>query len=536
MPPKSLADADAADGLLRLNFGYPDQDAYAEIVDVLTEERVARRLSVADRTLWSDEPVAEADLSWISAPSATDLASDIESLRSRVVAEGLDVVVLIADDGTAPGARLAAGQTALTVIDGFDPEQIEAALDGDLGRTLLVAQSSADSDLVTAVLGAFESTMTEAGIDFPSRVVAVAPSQSELGRRARNDTFRAAFDADGSLAGAFGALGPYGLVAAGLAGADIRRLLSDAASVEPDLQTDSADNPALRLGALLGMAHWRHTDKVVVADNASGVPELSGWVAQLIAESTGKSDVGLLPVAVRGVRSPGFADAGADATVAFLGEPDDSPQPTSGLGVSVAGPAGAQVLVWQYALAVTARMIGVGPFEQQLVALESAGEPQELVSDGAAVVYGDPHHFRGVRTAAEALDVLIRQVPDYGYLGVLAYLGGGDGADRVRDAVADATGIQTAVGRGSGMLDALGSYFALGRDNGAVLILTAAADVDVPTGNGTFGHAEVALARGAHGVLNDRRRPALRLHLADRHGAIDDLITTIHQQLSREVR
>lgn len=534
MPPKSLADADAADGLLRLNFGYPDQDAYAELVDVLIAERVARRLSVADRTLWGDEPAAEADVAWIAAPSEIGLADRIEALRESAGRDGLDTIVLIADDGTAPAARVAAGGSGLTVIDGFDPEPLRAALDDDLSRTLLVAQTAAESDLVDAVLGAFESAMTDAGLDFPAHVVAVTASGSPLSRRAGRESFRAEFTA--SQAGAFGALGPYGLVAAGLAGADIRAILADAAAVEADLQADSADNPALRLGALLGMAHWRHTDKVVLADNASNVPELAGWVAQLIAESTGKSDLGLLPVVVRDVRSPGFADAGADATLAFLGEPDDSPQPTSGLGVSVDGPAGAQLLVWQYSLAVTARMLEISPFASPPVATESASEPRELAADGTATAYGDPHRFHAVHTVADALDALVRQVPDYGYLGVLAYLGPRDGADRVRDALAEATGIQTALGRGSGMLDALGSYFALGRDNGAVLILTAEPDRDVSAPNGTFGAAEAALARGAHAVLNDRGRSAVHLHLADRGPAVDELIDIIHQQLNREVR
>lgn len=539
MPPKSLADADAGDGLLRLNFGYPDQDAYAEIVDVLVGERVARRLAVADRALWGDDPVADTDLAWISAArTGREIAGRAASLRQELLGAGLDTVVLVADDGTASGARVVAGDALVAVIDGFDPEPVAAALDGDLNRTVIVAQAASDSELVDSVLSAFAAAMTGAGLDFAAHVVAVTPSGSALDKRARSESFRAVIDSGGSRSGAFGALSAYGLVPAALAGADVRQVLDDAGAVEPDLQSDSADNPALRLGALLGMAHWRQTDKVVLADNDSGVPHLAEWVAQLIADSTGKSDRGLLPVTVQDAESPGFANAGADATIAFLGEPDDSPQPTSGLGVSVAGPAGAQLLVWQYALAVTARMAGVSPFDQPEVPMGPAEEPATIVSDGPATVYGDAHRFHGVRTAGEALDVLVRQVPDYGYLGLLAYLGPGDGADRVRDALAEATGIQTAIGRGSGLLDALGSYFVGGRPGGAVLILTADCDDDrdIPTGDGTFSEAEVALARGAQAVLTERKRPVLRLHLADRHGAVDDLIQVIHQQLSREVR
>ena len=56
------------------------------------------------------------------------------------------------------------------------------------------------------------------------------------------------------VGGRYSALTAFGLVPSGLAGADIGPLLDDADAIRRALEADSPDNPALRLGGLLGVA------------------------------------------------------------------------------------------------------------------------------------------------------------------------------------------------------------------------------------------------------------------------------------------
>ena len=67
-----------------------------------------------------------------------------------------------------------------------------------------------------------------------------------------------------------------------------------AAACGPDVL--SADNPGLVLGAAMGEAALAGRDKVtyVVSSSLGGFP---GWAEQLVAESTGKDDRGIVPVA-----------------------------------------------------------------------------------------------------------------------------------------------------------------------------------------------------------------------------------------------
>ena len=64
------------------------------------------------------------------------------------------------------------------------------------------------------------------------------------------------------------------------------------------------------LAAAIAAAHGAGAEKVVLADTGSGLVGFGNWAEQLIAESTGKQGIGLLPVVVEGPEAPGFADHG----------------------------------------------------------------------------------------------------------------------------------------------------------------------------------------------------------------------------------
>jgi len=74
-------------------------------------------------------------------------------------------------------------------------------------------------------------------------------------------------------------------------------LLDEAEALVPALGL-AYDNPGLVLGAALGTSAAHGRDKLVIADNGSGLDGFGGWVEQLVAESTGKQGSGIVPVVV----------------------------------------------------------------------------------------------------------------------------------------------------------------------------------------------------------------------------------------------
>ena len=328
--------------------------------------------------------------------------------------------------------------------------------------------------------------------------MAVTGPGSSLERIAEEQGYRAVITAEPNVGGRYSALTAFGLVPSGLARANIADLIDDAELQSPLLAADDPANPALRLAAALAVGHAAGAEKVVLADTGSGIVGFGDWAEQLIAESTGKDGTGLLPVVVRNPAAPGFADAGPDATLVAIGpESGDAPDESSAAAaVTVSGTLGGQFLLWEYAIAVVGRLLGINPFDQpdveaakaaaraQLDALhKSAARPAPAFVEGDVAVYpvGDwlPD---GVTTLSDALQALITATPARGYLAVQAYL------DRIADAsaavlrteLARRSKLQTTFGWGPRYLHSTGQYHKGGHQNGSFLQLTGAVVTDIP--------------------------------------------------------
>ena len=535
-------------GGLRCSFGYPDAGRYAEAVDQLVADRVASGITQQNATLWGAEAESEASirLSWATlAETSRPLVGEITALADELRAEGLDHVVLAGMGGSslAPEVICATAGVELVTLDTTDPGQVSAALAQDLDRTVLVVSSKSGGTVETdSHRRAYEKAFTDAGIDPRSRIVVVTDPGSPLQQTAAQAGYRKVFLADPHVGGRYSALTAFGLVPSGLAGADIGALLDGAATAASALAADERDNPGLRLGAVLGLAHADGADKVVFADFGSGIDGFGDWAEQLIAESTGKHGKGLLPVVVEGTQAPGYRDAGKDATLIRIGGgPDDQVPDGSGWTAATAGPLGAQFLLWEYATAVAGRLIGINPFDQpnveeakkQARALLDAPSGQQAdepaFTDGAIQGYADNLDLSEVSDLAGALAALFDAAPELGYVSIQAYLdrhADASAAD-LRPAVASRTGLQTTFGWGPRFLHSTGQYHKGGHPNGVFLQLTGAViqDLPVPDRPYSFGSLQAAQAAGDATVLTGHGRPVLRLHLTDRAAGLAQLLT-----------
>ena len=428
----------------------------------------------------------------------------------------------------------------LTVLDTTDPHEVAGVLADGLDRTLVVvAGEGIEAESLRRVFGRAFSAAGLGGADLARRFVVVAEEGSALARAAA-ETGHFLVPAEPDTDDRFGALGARSLVPAALAGVDVDGLLDEAAGPAAALR-QPYDNPALALGAALGSSALGVRDKLVIADRDSGLDGFAGWAEQLVAGALGKDGKGLLPVVVEGVDAPGFELSG-DLRRVILGRRPDEPGPGREAGVSVAGPLGAQFLLWEYAVAVAARVIGVNPFGEPDTdaALESTQgllrsedgasptvvtRPPDLVS-GPVEIYAPDGALRGARTLTEALDVFLEDVPDGGYLAVQAHL------DRAADAAAAGLRpllaaraakvrrgpVPVTFGWGSRSLHGAGQYHKGGPPNGAFLQITGTVldDVEVPGLHYSLGELELAQAFGDLRLLRSLGRPAVRLHLRDR--------------------
>ncbi|MBR7742221.1 glucose-6-phosphate isomerase [Phycicoccus sp. BSK3Z-2] len=516
-------------------------DAVAARVPGLVADRVASRLFAQDPTLWGPDAEDEAAkrLSWTSLPrSSRPLVGEIAALRATLEDVGYDRVVLCGMGGSSLAPEVICGTAGrpVVILDSSDPDVVRGALH-DLDRTVVVVSSKSGSTVETdSQRRAFVQAFRDAGLDPTERLVVVTDPGSPLDEQARGEGYRVV-NADPEVGGRYSALTAFGLVPSGLAGADVEALLDDAEAVADLLADDDEANPALRLGAAMaGTEPLR--DKLLLVDAGTENVGFPAWAEQLIAESTGKQGTGVLPVVAVGGEPAAVTD---DVTVARLVATDaDDDAATGASTVTVAGPLGAQFLLWEAATAVAGRLLSINPFDQPDVESAKAAARDLLeagiddsdapaFTDGAVevrVAGGD--WLSGTHTLATALDDLLAQLDcDRGYVAVMAYLDREADADleNVARDLSDRTGRPVTFGWGPRFLHSTGQYHKGGPATGVYVQVTAAPaqDLAVPGRDFTFGQFIAAQAGGDAAVLADHGRPVLRLHLTDHDAGLEQV-------------
>jgi glucose-6-phosphate isomerase len=543
-PGSSLASGgvEAAAGLSVYGAEAVDRSAPASTRAALVSDGVPAALARQDPTLWGTEAEEEAKvrLGWLDTfRRSRDLLPQLAELRAELA--DLDHVVLAGMGGSslAPEVITRTLGKPLTVLDTTDPAQIRAALSERLETTLVVVSSKSGGTVETdSHRRAYFQAFLDAGLseaEAGRHFVIVTDPGSPLETTGREMGAHVIL-ADPDVGGRYSALTAFGIVPSALAGVDVAELLDQAEELSAALGGDD-DNPGLALGAALGAAATTGRDKVALFSDGTGIVGLGDWAEQLIAESTGKAGVGILPVVVEAPDQP--VAGGPDVLAVTVGGAQP-PAAVPGGGVrpdlAVNGPLGAQFLAWEYATAIAGRVLGIDPFDQPNVTeskqnttrILAAGLPAEEPSftEGAIEVYGGTGS-----SLAETLRALVDGIGDTGYLAVLAYLdrfADAPAAD-VRPMLAVASDRPVTFGWGPRYLHSTGQYHKGGPQVGSFLLLTGAVvdDLPVPGKPYSFGELQAAQAAGDRQALAERGRPVLRLHLTDRAAGIVQLLAAV---------
>lgn len=508
----------------------------------LVDSLVASGITAGDADLWGPDAADEASrrLGWVDAVTVSrPLVAQIEALRAELTERGITRVVLAGMGGSslAPEVIAATAGVPLVILDSTAPGQVLAAIDGDaeaggLEQTVLVVSSKSGSTVETdSARRAFEAAWSDLGIDPAERIVVVTDPGSPLDASAREAGYRV-FSADPNVGGRYSALTAFGLVPAGLAGADITELLDEAEATLLEVAIDDPRNPALVLAAAIAgrTVEVPRRDKIGLITDGTHIVGLPDWIEQLVAESTGKDGTGILPVVLLPV-SPEVDQTPADLQIVRIVDdavhfhileqyPDE---------VLISGSLGAQLVVWEYATAIAGRMLGIDPFDQPDV--ESAKEAARGLLDARpeasapAFVEGDVEvrvsdpALAASGTIAGVLDALWARLSPTGYVAVQAYV------DRVavpqlsglRELVAADSGRPTTFGWGPRFLHSTGQYHKGGPADGVFLQILGSGEVDleIPGRPFTFGQLIAAQAAGDAAVLVAHGRPVVTLTLTD---------------------
>ena len=475
------------------------------------------RLADKDSDLWGPAAKAEASirLNWIDAPERSrELLPQLDALSAKF--RTLSRVVLCGMGGSslAPEVIAATYRKELFVLDSTDPVYIHHALAGDLRNTVVVVGSKSGSTIETASQRAlFTEAFRTLDLNPVDHMVIVTDPDSPLDLSARADGYTV-INADPNVGGRFSALTAFGLVPAALIGVDPSVLLDAASDAKAQILESEI---AIDIAYLISKA-----GQYLTYCDCAAAPGLSDWIEQLVAESTGKNQVGRLPVVIE---APTAAAGGNAFSIAFDGNAD----------LVISGDLGEQFFLWEWVTALVGAALEIDPFNQPNVT-EAKEATSALLSewDGtlpeftADAVDGAVQIFGAGRDVTEALRTFIATIPDAGYVAVMAYLdrSGDRELAKLREIIARKSNRPVTFGWGPRFLHSTGQFHKGGQQNGAFLQITGVTNGDVVIPGQKYGFKTLIMAQalGDLRALAKRKYPLLRLHLSDRSAGIAQLL------------
>jgi len=549
--------------------------AFEAAVQRARGEDWANRLFDRDVTLWSKDPrvgtaIAER-LGWLDAPAhfANQVAA-LEGFGDAVVDQGYTTAVVAGMGGSSLAPDVLhrtfgsqEGYLALRILDSTDPAYVAATFDDldPLQTLVLVASKSGTTTEPNAFLA---EAWARAGAALDVRrhhtyeqpggfIAAISDPGRSIDAIPHHDAFREVFLNPPDIGGRYSALTYVGLVPASLIGLDLDALLASAsAMLGACREPDPASNPGVALGLAIGTLTRVGRDKLTfLTDDA--ISSFGAWVEQLIAESTGKHGVGIVPVDLEPLGAvEAYGRDRAFVRISLAGGAADGDPARDRLAdaleaaghplirIALADPIdlGAEFVRWEIATAIAGAVLGIDPFDQpnveeakqltrDLLARRERGEsdptplPPPVASGDGLVLHGDAalrltSGDGGV--VAELARHLARRRAN-GYLCLQAFIAPTPARDealaRLRALLRDRTGRATTAGYGPRFLHSTGQLHKGGAPIGWFIQLTSdhPADRPIPGWPYTFGQLIDAQAAGDFAAIESHDLPILRVHL-----------------------
>lgn len=536
--------------------------------------RAARGLWRRDVSTWSADSAVQDKianrLGWLSSPALmADSLDRVRAFADGVRGSGITDVVLLGMGGSslAPEVLRAVlgskpGWPRLHVLDSTDPGAVRAVATTPSQTVYLLASKSGSTIEPNSLAAHFAKGLQRAGIDqWGSHFIAITDAGTALAKRAQAERFREVFINPTDIGGRFSALSFFGIVPAALMGQDVEGIVRWGLAMLEEAQQpgDPLANPAVGLGLLMGAGASSGRDKLTLVVPPALEP-FGLWVEQLVAESTGKNGVGVVPIAGETLGpATVYGDDRVFARIRSTNEDDEAQRdlavdqlpeaPVVTMDLTEPAALGAEFIRWEIATAIAGALLGVNPFD----------EPNVQQAKDATRVLLDRHTVEGhlplppadrvteegvaltLTAAARPLvdgagpEALLRAVADGDYVSLLAYL---PDEPELHDIVAhfrlrtrERTRAATMFGFGPRYLHSTGQLHKGGPNNGVFILVTAEPreDLEIPGEAYTFGTLELAQALGDFASLEATGRRALHVHLPSMDlsrlaSVLDDLV------------
>ena len=442
------------------------QEGVEEAVARAVGERWASRIWASDTSLWTDDPET-ADtiahrLGWLFAPTFfQDEVAELTAFGESAAREGYTDVLVCGMGGSSLAPEVLTlvypdsdKGLKVHVLDSTDPAAVAAydeMLDPERTLRIIATKSGSTTETLAFLAHFWEAEQHRVG-RFPhtkagNGFVSISDPGGPLEAIPHSNYFRETFLNPADVGGRYSALTYVGLVPAALLALDLDPLLEDARIMAESTKPDADDNPALVLGSAMAALARAGRDKLTFIIEPDLAP-LGAWLEQLIAESTGKEGVGIVPVDGEPLASPALY--GNDRVFVRLGPASDSEwhtdidaklaaltaagHPLIDIRLDDASWVAAEFFRWEFATAIAGIGLGVNPFDEPNVTeskqntkavLETYAKEGRLPAPEPSASRGQLRVWKqgsGTMDFVELLREHVARAPDAGYFQIGAYI------------------------------------------------------------------------------------------------------------------
>ncbi|MEZ5307327.1 MAG: hypothetical protein R2684_09305 [Pyrinomonadaceae bacterium] len=566
--------------LSRFSYSLPDKVAhdFADVLPSWYSQSLVASIWQKKAGLWTDSG-EESWMGWLDiANREVGNIEAYEGFARELRDAGFEHYVLLGMGGSSLCPEVLAktfGATNFHILDSTVPaEIISLEKKIEIEKTFFIVSSKSGSTLEPNVfLDYFYSQVTKAvgAENAGSHFAAITDPGSKLETKAGELGFRKIFFGDKEVGGRFSALSAFGLVPAAIIGVDLREYLDHAiATAESCKVVDPDDNAGACSGMAMGISQQNNRDKLTIVTSES-TKYFSPWLEQLVAESTGKHGVSIIPIEGEPLRAN--HDYPLDRIFIFILKEGEelfdyyrsvlTAERHTWFTIRIADVTkiSGEFFRWGFATAIAGMIMGINPFDQPDVEaakvearrLTDNFEETGSLGDDTPVFSSDGFGFYADKPFCEILELgeianaeavlkeHLARLVEFDYFAILSYLERNDEnaeiLQRIRMAVHERYRVATAVQFGPRFLHSTGQAYKGGAPNGVFLQITSddAEDIDIPGAAYSFGVVKAAQSRGDFQVMIDRGRRALRIHMgADVKSGLEKLASIVERVCSAD--
>lgn len=517
----------------------------------LTKNEIVARVWQHDHSVWKPDPKEIADrLGWLHIiTEMKNQSSRMNNLRRDLLQEGFSDILLLGMGGSSLAPEVFSHTFKdveglnLSVLDSTDPGAVFAAETRlDLSKTIFIVATKSGGTVETLSFFKYFYNQIEniVGVsEAGSYFIAITDPGSKLVDLGERYNFREIFLNDPNLGGRYSALSFFGLLPAALIGIDVPKLLQGAQAMADRCgpQIPISENPGAVLGTILGQLARNRKDKVTLVASPA-IADFTSWVEQLIAESTGKEGMGILPIVGEALGVPDRygtdrvfvnINIGGDWThSAELNTLEEAGHPVIKLELADIYYLGGQFFVWEFATAIASYFLKINPFDQPNV------ESAKVLTRQMVATYAETgvlHIGESAEPNADTLAEFLSSAKAGDYIAFQAYVQPTPEVETALQALRletrDRYKVATTLGFGPRFLHSTGQLHKGDAGNGLFVQFTSqtSQDIDIPDEAGrsesamTFGTLKMSQALGDAQALREAGRRVIGFQLGENPAA-----------------